>query len=147
MKKLLPPYLFLSLLIGMLCLWTWLPLQKLVPFPFNLLGLLLIFLGLKFASSGKSLFKKVDTNINTFKNPDILVTEGPFKFTRNPMYLGFLLVLIGFAWCFGVISVWVGPLIFLLLANFWYIPFEEKRMLEKFGDSYVGYRQKVRRWL
>ncbi|MCG8527956.1 MAG: isoprenylcysteine carboxylmethyltransferase family protein, partial [Opitutales bacterium] len=79
--------------------------------------------------------------------PDILVTEGPFKFTRNPIYLGFLLVLVGFAWCFGVISVWVGPLIFLLLANFWYIPFEEKRMLKKFGESYVEYRQKVRRWL
>lgn len=107
----------------------------------------MIVLGLAVAQWHSLLFKKLRTNINTFKEPDILVTDGLFRISRNPMYLGFLVTLAGTWFVLGSASPLIALAGFWFLTNYWYIPVEEQAMLKKFGDTYIKYKSTVRRWI
>lgn len=74
------------------------------------------------------------------------LTRGGFRFSRNPMYLGFALLLCGAAGAAGGTTTWLCPLLFILIAQFVYIPFEERAMTRVFGAQYAAYRRQVRRW-
>lgn len=76
-----------------------------------------------------------------------LVTNGPFRFTRNPMYLGIFTFMTGISLLIGTIAVFISDVIFLLWANFISIPYEEGKMERQFGDDYRDYKSRVRRWL
>jgi len=97
MQKLLPPILFLLFIVLILASCWLLGSRHNLAFPYNLLGIPWILIGYLMAIKGKKLFKKRDTNIMTFEQPDKLVTEGLYRFSRNPMYLGFVIALIGVA--------------------------------------------------
>lgn len=144
---LLPPVVLLMSAGLMWALHLTVPIMELVPQPFNWGGLLLIAAGLACANWHARLFRRIGTNINTFGEPGKLTTEGLFRRTRNPMYLGMILSLIGVACALGSLSPFAGPLAFFVLAEFWYVPLEEKAMAMKFGDEYVAYQQAVPRWL
>jgi len=92
-------------------------------------------------------FARIGTNIKTFDDPDVLVTTGAFRFTRNPMYVGFLTALVGVGALVGSITALAGPAVFWLITDRWYIPFEEQRMFAVFGQDYAEYRNAVPRWL
>lgn len=81
------------------------------------------------------------------KDPERIVTAGPFGFSRNPMYLGMLLVLLGVAALYGTAPGFIFPLVYFGVANGYYIPYEESRMTEIFGDQFLTYKAEVRRWL
>ena len=116
-------------------------------YPFNLFGLQLLIIGLVMAQVNKKLFIKLKTNVHTFEEPEKLVNTGFYKFSRNPMYLGFLISLIGMAIIYqGAISSFILVLIFFIIVDLWYIRFEEKAMLNKFGNEYKKYCQNTRRW-
>lgn len=92
-------------------------------------------------------FTQSDSEIMTFAEPRNLVINGLFAITRNPMYLSMLLLINGAAL---LVDLWCGllaPIIFFAAANWWYIPFEEKRTAQTFGESYFAYARRVRRWL
>ncbi len=76
-----------------------------------------------------------------------LVMRGPFRYTRNPMYSGLVLMALGFALYFGTAAFYVVPVLLFLLCNFSFIPFEEAKMQRQFGDQYTDYLRRVRRWL
>ena len=76
-----------------------------------------------------------------------LVASGPFRFSRNPMYLGALAVGVGAALLAGAWPMWLVPAALFLLQNFVIIPFEERSMERTFGDAYRDYRSRVRRWI
>jgi protein-S-isoprenylcysteine O-methyltransferase Ste14 len=76
-----------------------------------------------------------------------LVRRGPFRYTRNPMYLGLVFIALGFAFYFGTIPFYAVPLLLFLLCNFSFIPFEEAKMQRQFGDQYTDYLRHVRRWV
>ena len=76
-----------------------------------------------------------------------LVTRGPFRHTRNPMYLGLVLMAFAFAFYFGTIPFYAVPVVLFLLCNFSFIPFEEAKMQRQFSDQYTDYRRRVRRWI
>lgn len=143
--RILPPILVLVLLAGMAVLRAFWP-GPLIPVPLRWLGLIPLLLGIGLLLAGSGRFRQVGTNIKTFDEPDVLVTDGPFRFSRNPMYLGFLLLLLGAAGLMGATSPFFGPLAFFLAAMLWYIPYEEEAMHAKFGQAYEAYVQKVRRW-
>jgi protein-S-isoprenylcysteine O-methyltransferase Ste14 len=108
---------------------------------------LFILVGLGFSAAGFFSFKSRGTPVRPGAEPTQLVLSGPYRVTRNPMYLGLLLISIG---CFfAVESLWfvVPPVIFFRLINFRLIPFEEQLMKEHFGAEYEAYRHRVRRWL
>jgi len=143
----LPPTAFLLCLIGALVLHYTVPIVLLIGWPINLTGLLFAGLGIFLLLSGNNSFARAQTNINTFRPPDTLVTGGVFRFTRNPMYLGFLFVLLGASILLGSLSPLLTVALFFLLANFWYIPFEERTCEQKLGAEYLAYKKKTRRWI
>src|SRR5262245_31697745 len=76
-----------------------------------------------------------------------LVTRGPFRYTRNPMYSGLVLMALGFAFYFGTLPFYAVPVSLFLLCNFVFIPFEEAKMQRQFTDQYTDYLRRVRRWV
>ena len=92
-------------------------------------------------------FKKTGTNIEPWKKTSRIITSGVYRFTRNPIYLSFLIVGTGVA--FAVNSVWIIammlPLGFLL--THFVIAKEERYLEQSFGDEYLSYKAKVRRWI
>ncbi len=148
MKRLLPPHLFLLLLIGMslICYWSGSPHN--LAFPVNLIGFAPFFIGLALAVTGKNLFRRRRTNIMTFNDPDVLVTDGVFRFSRNPMYLGFAISMFGAALLTGAaLSSFVITAVFVVIVDRWYIKFEEQRLEAMFADDFRHYKAKVRRWI
>ena len=147
MQRLLPPYLFVISVTGMVLLWLLLPLGIAISWPVTLVGWPILVVGLAIPTWGAIRFGRVRTNLNTFGDPRRFVTDGLFRFTRNPMYLGLVIALLGLAIALGAFSPFVGPVVFFVAGDRWYIPFEERRMLEAFGDGYRDYVQTTRRWL
>jgi protein-S-isoprenylcysteine O-methyltransferase Ste14 len=147
MKKLLPPSLLLLCLIGMLVLHWPCPIKHFWDLPLNLLGIIPLGLGFVLSVQAEKQFRSVKANVNTFDAPSMLVTEGFYKYSRNPMYLGMALILFGVWLICGSISSLAGVVIFILMTDRWYIAFEEQRLGEMFGQEYEAYRDRVRRWL
>jgi len=92
-------------------------------------------------------FKKVNTEINTFKNPRVFITSGLFKYSRNPIYLGMTTALLGLWGIHGSLYSFIPVIVFWLVCHFWYIPIEERKMIDSFGQDYIEYKTQVRRWL
>ena len=87
------------------------------------------------------------TTRNPHGQPTAFVTDAPYTFTRNPMYLGLMAVLLGFALFFGSLAILIAPLIFYLAIDRMLIPEEEITMERLFGEQYLDYKRRVRRWL
>lgn len=147
MKKLIPPILFAICLVMMFLLRWLLPIKIVFPRPYNLLGLVPICAGFLAGLLGALQFHRANTNIRPFVEPDKLVTDGPFRYSRNPMYLGLSLVLLGAWMLLGAITPLLGVVIFIVTANGWYIPFEERMNQVKFGLAFDAYCQRTRRWI
>ncbi|NVI99345.1 isoprenylcysteine carboxylmethyltransferase family protein [Myxococcus sp. AM009] len=147
MQRLLPPRLALILAALMAAFDSFLPGPALVPSAFQWLGLPLVVLGLGVAIAARAQFARARTNIYTFSKPDYLVTDGLFRFTRNPMYLGFCLALTGLAVFLGSLAPVLCALAYLVISDRWYIAFEEEMMRARFGEAYQRYARHTRRWL
>lgn len=104
-------------------------------------------LGAGLAGWALATFHSRNTTHEPFGTPAALVVSGPFRFTRNPMYVGVVLVLIGFAALLQRAVLLAAPVAFVLLMTTAQIPFEERRMRRLFGDAYAEYCTRVRRWL
>ena len=126
---------------------TFLSGPELVPSPFHWLGLPLLALGLAIAIVARKQFARARTNIYTFSEPDHLVTDGVFRFTRNPMYLGFSVALLGLSLFLGTLPAMLLAVAFVIISDRWYIAFEEAMLRGKFGERYQRYAQHTRRWL
>ena len=106
-------------------------------------------LGIAFSVAGALAFRRAKTTKNPMKpqTASALVVVGVYKLTRNPMYLGLLLVLLG--WALFLWSAWslLGPLVFALYISRFQIGPEERVLATLFGSEYSAYKAKVRRWL
>ncbi|MCG8343163.1 MAG: isoprenylcysteine carboxylmethyltransferase family protein [Chlorobiales bacterium] len=147
MKKIIPPVLFVICIVIMVGLWWVFPMVQLVTFPVSLVGILPFIVGLGVAKRGSDVFEKAGTNIETFEEPNLLVTDGLYRISRNPMYLGFLTALLGVAVMLGNFSSILVVIGFFIVTDRWYIKFEEEVMAKTFGDRYAEYKAKTRRWL
>lgn len=147
MHRLLPPGLLILTALAMIVLRVSLPGAIIIFKPWNWLGLPAICAGLALAIVASRLFESIGTNIMTFDKPDILVTSGPFSFSRNPMYLGMGIIVIGLALLLGSASPLLPAAAFCLALDRWYVQFEEERMLQTFGKDYEAYKRTVRRWI
>ena len=143
----LPPVTMLVTAIAMILLDIWCPIRVLWEPPFSYAGVVLIVCGISIARWHAKLFKRIGANIQTFGKPTRLTRAGLFSRTRNPMYLGFVTTLVGIFVVLGSLSPAAGVLVYFGLANWWYVPFEERAMLRHFGAEYTSYCQQVRRWL
>jgi len=147
MKRIMPPTLFYACIISMALLaWLW-PITVLLEFPFNIMGAVPLSLGLGISIWGSEKFGRVGTTIKTFDEPSKLVTEGLFRFSRNPMYLGFAAALLGIWMLLGTLSPVLGVAVFVVVTDRWYIPFEERMLLDRFGRAFLDYAARTRRWI
>ena len=112
-------------------------------------ALVLAAIGFVCIAAGIIEFRRHETTIDPRQpqRSSSLVDTGIYRFTRNPMYLGFLVVLTGWAVYLGnLLPFIVLPMYVLYLGNYQIGP-EERHLAAKFGDRYDAYRGKVRRWL
>ncbi len=145
--KIKPPYiaftlLFLSWLVSYLF-----PQLNLIKKPYNKIGIFIFLIGLSITFYSFHLFRKNKTPIIPGKKPTFIVMEGPYKFTRNPMYLGVSIALLGAAMYFGNLLSFLSPIIFFLIMNYYFVPFEERLLENIFGKKYLNYKKKARRWV
>jgi len=128
-------------------------LSYLSPLPFNLdglgriIGALFIVLSIPIMPPVLARFKKMDTPFDVRKGAKVLITDGPFQFSRNPTYVSLTLLYLGLGLVFD--SVWVLILVLpvLIVMNKWVIKREELHLEAVFGDKYLDYKSTVRRWL
>jgi protein-S-isoprenylcysteine O-methyltransferase Ste14 len=94
-------------------------------------------------------FKKQNTTVNPIKieNASSLVTSGVFEYSRNPMYLGMALILLGLALMFNVVGGILFTLLFTIFITKFQIRSEEEVMESLFGEDFLKYKQNVRMWL
>jgi protein-S-isoprenylcysteine O-methyltransferase Ste14 len=103
--------------------------------------------GIAVAFSAVGIFRKTKTTTVPHETPSTLVISGPYRFTRNPMYVGLTLIYLGVAGTRN--EIWPAIVLPWLLAyiNFLVIPVEEKNLRGVFGDEYRKYGERVGRWL
>ncbi len=144
----LPPLLLVLLLaMTMLVLDRALPSLRVLQPPIAYLGAVPVVFGVLIVLISAWLFRFRKTTINPFGEPAVMVQDGFYRFSRNPMYLGMLLVLTGVGlWLGNALALLLAPA-FLVIMTRWYIVREEQLLDARFGDVYRAYRSRVRRWI
>lgn len=144
-----PPVYALFSAIAMWLLDNNLPILNNLTTPWHRLGLGLIAVALLADLWSLWLFFRARTTPNPMKpqNSSQLVTTGLYRYTRNPMYVGMLIMLIGWAIYLGSLSPWLLLPLFVWVINTQQILPEEAFLAQKFGASYQAYQQSVPRWL
>jgi protein-S-isoprenylcysteine O-methyltransferase Ste14 len=116
--------------------------------PLAPLAVLLVVAGISLSATGVVLFRREGTELNPASTTNRkLVTSGPFRFTRNPMYLGLVVVTLGIAFWIGAWPMFLVPIAVFATANWVHIPFEEAKMRRQFGAEFDAYVSRVRRWI
>lgn len=141
-----PVYLFLSIAI-MLLLHFLLPWTRVLSFPWKLFGIIPLVLGIVLNLVADKSFKKKKTTVKPLGKSTALITDGVFRFSRHPMYLGFVLILLGIASLLGSLTPYVIVFGFAIFMHIVFINFEEKKLEETFGEAWLQYKKKVRQWI
>jgi protein-S-isoprenylcysteine O-methyltransferase Ste14 len=142
-----PPVIYLAALLIGVGLNHWWPI-RLLPGPWGgVLGVALIVAGVAIMPPVLMRFRRADTPFNPHKPPSALITDGLYRFSRNPAYIALTL------WCLGVGFLlnngWILLLTIpvLLVMDQWVIRGEERHLEARFGEQYLRYKSQVRRWL
>lgn len=145
--KIHPPLLLLMHLFAAFLLNWLFPLPIAFPKILVWVGYLLILAGIGLAFSAAVQFMKVHTTLDPHGSVTEIVTSGPYRFSRNPIYLGFVYLFIGFPFMFRTYwGVVLSPVLMMSLYQLVIKP-EEAYLEKKFGDVYISYKSRLRRWL
>src|ERR1039457_3263981 len=139
--KIYPP-----LLAGTLVLHIILPEERTVGW-YQLIGLLVVAAGAGLSCFAAAIFQARGTTRNPYGEPTALVALAPYTWTRNPMYLGLAAALMGLAIFFSSIAMLLAPAVFFAVIDRMVIPREEETLERLFGNDYVDYKNRVRRWI
>jgi len=146
-RKVLPPYWFAASLLLEATLDKYAPIVEWIPNPINYVGWLVVALGIAIGGWAILLFRRAKTGIVPFSPSSSLVIEGPYQITRNPMYVGMTVALVGWALILGSLTPFFVPPAFAVTITYLFVVPEEGHMEKTFGASYLDRKQRVRRWL
>lgn len=150
MKLKIPPIIkLLFFIIAQLVISILLPTNQVFWLIFRYLGWVLIGIGALILAGAVLAFIKAKTSVNPVK-PDqakALVMSGLYRFSRNPMYLGMVLILFGEALVLGNFFVVLAPILFVICITYMQIIPEEKVLEMKFGQEYIHYKKSVPRFV
>ena len=147
-KRLVYPPMWLAIGIGVIFLLNEaLPGPRFTSLTGQLAGGALLVAGLALLVVAGGLFKQAGTDLIPFRNVTTLVTTGVYRFSRNPMYLGMALVLLGTAVTVGSSYALAVPPAFMAIIEFRYIRPEEALLQRRFPEEFPAYCRRVRRWL
>ena len=110
-------------------------------------GAVLMLIGFVIMLRAWWLFRKADTAICPTAETTTLVTRDVFRLTRNPMYLGIVLMMFGVAAATGGLPFYVAAAAYFLIIDSVFCPYEEEKLARDFGAGFERYRRQVRRWL
>src|SRR6202166_4698413 len=144
--KIHPPLLAGALLLVTLLLHFMLPEERTVGW-YQVIGLLVVAVGAGLSSFAAAIFQSRETTRKPWGEPTAFVAQAPYTWTRNPMYLGLVTVLFGLAIFFTSIAMLLAPAVFFAVIDRLVIPREEETMERLFGQDYVAYKDRVRRWI
>ncbi len=145
--KLFPPeYVFMILFIQSL-LHFYFPIKQIIYYPYTLLGLLALIIRYGSRHYIRSAFDCHNTTIRPLEKSTFLFTTGIYGYVRNPIYLIMTIFLVGTAVLFGSLSPLLIVPVFPLFVNYRFVRFEERILEETFGEEYLQYKKKVRRWV
>jgi protein-S-isoprenylcysteine O-methyltransferase Ste14 len=150
MNKLLtyrPPRIAFALLVATIVVWYFSPPDTLLYMPYKLVGSICIILGFAGLILAWLQFKRSDAAVCPTAKTSRVIMNGMYHYSRNPMYFGMLLILLGASFIMGTLPSMVAPIAFFLIIDKVFIPYEEKKLLSSFGDSYNEYMMATRRWL
>ena len=137
---LLPYYLAVSLV-------AYLPLPGIFSYPTNLGGLFIVLVGIFLDVYSVKSFLDAKGTPMPWKPPKVLLTTGPFRYTRNHIYLSWLLMMSGFAVFINLSTMFIIIPIFMLAVHFAVVRSEERNLEKRFGKRYLEYKKKVPRWI
>jgi protein-S-isoprenylcysteine O-methyltransferase Ste14 len=143
----LPPVYFLAGLIAMLALHFALPLARIIGPPWRYAGAVPVLAGVVLNLWANGLFKRHGTEVKPFRDSSTLVVEGPYRLSRNPMYLGGLVALAGAGILLGSVTPFLAVAVMAWLATAHFIVPEERDLERQFGERYLEYKRRVRRWM
>ena len=147
-RRTVPRTVEIAILLALPLLFHYLfPILIIVPKPYTYLGIILLVSGLALATWAAKSFRIAGTGYQLHGKSSALTTSGPFRISRNPMYLALVIWLFGLAVLLGSLTAFLFPILLFLVANFLIIPPEERNMEQMFGGQYTKYRRHVRRWL
>jgi protein-S-isoprenylcysteine O-methyltransferase Ste14 len=142
-----PPFIYLGAFLVVLVARWFAPMPIFAPSIALTLGLALVVVAVATASWGRRTMKAAGTNINPALPATMIVTSGPFRFCRNPLYVSLTLLYLGLT---TAVNTWWG-LVFLapllLIMHVGVVLREERYLEQKFGDTYRAYRSRVRRYV
>ena len=142
-----PPIWLVFGLIAIFALNELMPGMRFTSSGFQILGGVVIFLGLLLLLLAGGLFKRAGTDLVPFKNVSALVTTGIYRLTRNPMYLGMTAILLGCALTVGAALALLVPPVFIVIIELRFIRPEEAMLRELFPEDFPQYCSRVRRWV
>ena len=145
----LPPPIWTMIFLGLGALAGWGLGWPIMPIPHHVaVGVAIFFAGGVLPIWAFRNFRLAETELDPLSDSNrALVTTGPYRLTRNPMYLGCVVIALGAAIWVGVWPMLAAPVAIFLTANFVHIPFEEAKMRRQFAGAFDAYAAKVRRWI
>jgi len=146
-KPVLPPtYLWIAMIV-MAALHFLFPVKRIIPFPWDLFGVLPLALGAALNIIADKAFRAAKTTVKPFQASAALITDGVYRISRHPMYLGFVLMLLGLAILLGSLTPFLVVPVFAVVMDRVFIVVEERMLAEKFGQAWLDYKAEVRRWV
>ncbi len=142
----IPPVYFLTCIIITLLLHVRVSSLNWIGFPFTLVGVAFLGAGTYWIGRAHRLLTQHATPV-TFAPSTCIIQGGLYQYSRNPMYVGFVVFLFGCSVLSGNVLSVLSPLCFFAVLDRMFIPYEEEKMERTFGKEYLEYRRKVRRWL
>jgi protein-S-isoprenylcysteine O-methyltransferase Ste14 len=146
-KTPLPPTYLFTAIVAMVLLHFLFPGLEVASYPWRLLGCAPLLVGIILNLMSDKAFKQNHTTVKPFEESTNLITTGVFRFSRHPMYLGMVLILVGIAFLLGSLLPFLVITAFVVLMDVIFIRTEERMLADKFGDTWKKYQENVRRWI
>lgn len=141
-----PTYLLISIIV-MLLLHFLMSFSELIPYPWNLFGIVPLVAGITLNLLADSAFKNEHATVKPFEISTTLITTGVFQICRHPMYLGMTLILFGIAILLGSFTPFFVVVIFGVLIELVFVRSEERMLKEQFDKAWDAYSNDVRKWI
>ena len=146
-RRIIPPVYLLICLVLMWLMQSYLPVYQYIQPPFAYMWIIAVLFGITMAAISAGMFKQAGTGIEPFDEATMLVTTGFYRFTRNPMYMGMFLMLLGVAFLMGSAGALLPVPVFVMIIRNNFVLGEERFMEAAFGQHYLDYKFEVRRWI
>lgn len=146
-KRIYPPVYFFLAVVLMICLHLLVPVRQVISGPCRHLGVIPLGAGLAVVLWAAGIFRRAGTTIKPFERSSALVIRGPYRLSRNPIYLAMVCGLVGVGVLAGSFTPFLVVPVFAILIDRRFIRKEEAHLEQTFGSQYGAYRTAVRRWL